>query len=1124
MALPLRPARGEARAGAGGVGGPWWDLRVDLLPPRSARPSLSTGAAAVGGPSDPDTRVVLDPSQQRARDAAREVPVALVLGAAGTGKTTLALELVADAVARDGLRPDEVLVISATRRGAGALRDALAARLGMTVRGAVVRTAPSAAFSVLAKSAQSFGDPAPTLITGPEQDLVLAELLLGHARGEGRPVGWPSSIPTETLALRGFRDELRDLLMRSAERGVTPQGLAALGERHGRPEWVAAATVYSEYLDVMALRQLTPDAGARFDPAVVVDEAARVLADWDDDDAPRWRLVVVDDYQESTAATARLCHILAADGARLVLLADPDSAVQAFRGASPALVGRAAAGRAPEPGSRPAEGAAVGELGAEVFVLDTVWRHGPQIRRATGIVTQEIGSVGSVEHRRARSSADRQDSVEVVLLPSTAGEEAFVARTLRAEHLLHGTPWSQMAVVARSGGALVRLRRALSSASVPVALLGADVPLRDEPAVRPLLGALRAAVTGDLDVETVVDLLTSPLGGLDAVGLRRLRRALRTEELGAGGGRSSDALLVELVGDPARTASLRSDVARAPRRVAAMLAAGREATLAEGATAQTVLWAVWAAADVSDTWRAVAVNGGPGSPRADSDLDAVMSVFRAAENFVDRMPQSPPLAFVEYLESQDLPADSLAARAAAGDTVQLLTPAGAAGGEWDVVVVAGVQDGTWPDLRLRDSLLGSQALVEVLAGRSGDASGIGPEARRSVLADELRAFAVAVSRARRRLVVTATRDADNEPSVLVDLVAPPSAGADDENAQDEGPSPLLAAPLDLRGVVATLRTELAAELADEARDGRPSEAAAIAALLASLAHEGVMEADPHTWYGSSEVSSSSPLREPDALVPVSPSKVEQVHRCSLRWALETAGGTRADALSQSVGTLIHDIARELPAAGHAELAAALDRRWDELGMPAGWPTVQARRRADGMVQRLADYYKDIAGDVVVEESFEVQVGRAVLRGAVDRLESSEGGVRVTDLKTGKGVPTSREAETNAQLGAYQLAVEAGAFPSVPPGTRSVGAQLVFISEGARATRRVQPPLGDAEGSWARTLVEEAAETMAGAGFTAAENPMCAMCGVRRSCPLQPEGRHVVADQPEDPQEREGARP
>lgn len=1070
----------------------------------------------------------------------------MVLGAPGTGKSVLAQEVVVAAVDA-GLRAEDVLVLSATRRGAGELRDALAGRLSAATRGAVVRTAASAAFSVLARSAQVAGDPPPTLITGPEQDLVLAELLAGHARAEGVQVGWPATIPDETLTLRGFRQELRDLLMRAAERGLGPQDLSELGAEHARPEWTAAARLYDEYLSVMALRQLTPDAGARFDPAVVVDEAARVLERWDDENKPSWRLVVVDDYQEATAATARLLHLLAADGARLVLLADPDTSVQAFRGASPSLVGRAAAGRRPAPGTVPGASGSVGELGAEVFVLSTVWRNGPAVRAVTRAVTQEIGSVGAVEHRRAGADGDTADVVETAVLASAALEEAHVARVLRAEHLLSGTPWSRMAVVARSGSALLRLRRALASSGVPVAIVGADVPLRDEPAVRPLLAAVRAVLAEEIDIDAAVELLTSPLGGIDAVALRRLRRHLRSEELDSGGGRSSDTLLVEMLGDPARVASLPSDVGRAPRRVARLLAAGRAAVQESGATAQTVLWALWDAADVAETWRSSAVNGGPGAARADRDLDAVMALFRAAEQFVDRVPHATPLAFVDHLEAQDLPADSLAARAATTQTVQLLTPAGAAGGGWDVVVVAGVQDGTWPDLRLRDSLLGSQALVEVLTGRSDGTTDPGTaarEARRAVLSDELRAFAVAVSRARRRLVVTATSDADTAPSVFLDLVAPgPGAGEMDGSTTDgEPPAPAGppanqtggvvdagAAPLDLRGVVATLRTELAAEVVAAevvsaevlaAQVPRPhtgpqgspdtsARAAALAALLARLARAGISEADPQTWYGSGEVSSTDPLRGPDELVGVSPSKVEQVHRCSLRWALESAGATAADAVSQSVGTLIHDIARELPSAGHAELAARLDARWSELGLVEGWPSLQQRRRADAMVRRLADYYTTVPGDVLVEETFEVTVGRAVLRGSVDRLETTEGGVRVTDLKTGRSPASKNETRTNAQLGAYQLAVNEGAFAALPSAVRSSGAQLVFVGGGTRAAVREQRPLDEDPDDWARALVEDAAETMAGARFAAVENSLCAMCGVRRACPLQPEGRSLV---------------
>src|SRR5690606_21961869 len=237
-------------------------------------------------------------------------------------------------------------------------------------------------------------------ISGPEQDHVLAELLAGHAEGEGARVAWPPSVPREALALRGFRDELRDLLMRAAERGLGPGDLDALGTRHGRPEWCAAAAVYAEYLAVTRLRSSTPDTGARVDPAVVVDEAAEALQAWEQEvpgaARPRWSLVVVDDYQDATAATARLLHVLHGDGADLVLLADPDSAVQTFRGAMPTLVERAPVG---PPGSE------LGAFAADETVLSGVWRHGSVLRTAVRTVTDQVRGPGR-SHRTAPARTD----------------------------------------------------------------------------------------------------------------------------------------------------------------------------------------------------------------------------------------------------------------------------------------------------------------------------------------------------------------------------------------------------------------------------------------------------------------------------------------------------------------------------------------------------------------------------------------------------------------------------------------------------------------------------------------------------------------------------------------------
>ncbi|MEU2201761.1 PD-(D/E)XK nuclease family protein [Isoptericola sp. NPDC019482] len=1135
--------------------------------------------------------VVLDATQEAAVAAALEGDVTLVVGAPGTGRTTVATSVAVRAMCDDdgaaGVDPSRVLVLAASRRSAARLRDEVTARAGRTVGAPMVRTPASAAFAVLRSRAAAHGDAAPTLVSGPEQDLVLAELLDGHLLGEGTDLALPPGLPEESLGLRGLRQELRDLLMRAAERGLGPVDLDELGRRHDRPEWVLAAQLYEEYLDVTTLRLGTPDAGARYDPAGVIDEAAHALAGWDDElpDVPRpsWDLVVVDDYQEATVATARLLHVLHDAGARLVLLADPDSAVQGFRGASPGLVGRAAA---------PARAGVVGAFDARTVVLGTAWRQPEELRAVTRAVTSRIATVSGALHRgagprpaavdraepvdtadvggergaedlsrdasalspeaapattaegpgRAGAKAPAGDGgteetpggVQVAVLAGPAQEAAFVARELRAEHLLHGTPWERMAVVARSGDRLASLRRDLVAASVPVALLGSDLPLRDEPAASPLLAALRVCAAGGgvdrliadelgepgvgsaLDPETAALLLTSPVGGLDAVALRRLRRALRAEELSGGGGRSSDALLVEVLDDPARAETLAAPVRRGPVAVARVLAAGRAAAGEPGATAQTVLWAVWAATGLADRWRDQALAGGPAGARADRDLDAVLALFRAAETYVDRMPGAPVAAFVDYLASQDLPADSLAASAVGAHAVEALTPAGAAGREWDVVVVVGVQDGVWPDLRLRDSLLGSQALVELLAGRSDDAHGMGPEARRQVLADELRAFAVATSRARRRLVVTAVEDAEDAPSVFLDLVAPP----DGDRTDADGPDPrrvTVGPPLDLRGVVAEARATLVREAGhpspDVPDDGRPDGPAGVAAaLLADLADVGVAEADPRTWYGVATTSSEAPLWGPDDVVTVSPSKVETVSTCALKWAFESAGATAPDATHQTLGTLVHAIAEDLPKASLTALRAELDRRWPELALPDGWPARQLRNRAERMIERLAAYYAEAGDPLLVEPDFDLTVGRARLRGKIDRVEDAgDDGVAVADLKTGRSAPARAKATEHPQLGAYQLAVSEGAL-DLPPGTSSAGARLVYVgTPTVGPTLRDQPALqvGEDGSSWARALVESAADTMAAGRFTAHENDLCPMCPVRRSCPVQPEGRNVI---------------
>jgi RecB family exonuclease len=671
-----------------------------------------------------------------------------------------------------------------------------------------------------------------------------------------------------------------------------------------------------------------------------------------------------------------------------------------------------------------------------------------------------------------------------------------------------------MAVVTRSGERVTSLRRALAVAGVPVSVLGSQVPLRDEPAVRPLLDVL-AVVTGRaaLDPAVAAGLALSPVGGLDAVGLRRARRALRADELGGGGGRASDELLVAALDEPGMLVGLRPEVGGPVRRLARVLAAGRSAAAEPGADAHAVLWAVWDATGLSEPWRRAALAGGAAGQRADRDLDAVLALFRAAETFVERTPAAPPQSFVDWLLAQDVPADTLAARARR-ESVPVLTAAGAAGREWDLVVVAGVQEGSWPDLRLRDSLLGAQALVDLLDGRAGE--GGAPDvaaARQAVLADELRSFAVACSRARSRLVVTAVADLDSEPSPFVDLVVPPAPGpgsGPDDEAADARLVTQLPVPLDLRGLVARLRGRLEETAGGEA----PDEAAA--RVLARLAVAGVDGAAPTQWHGLAAPSTDEPLWPADTRVPVSPSRIELAATCALRWALEAAGGTPTSTREQSLGTLVHAIAQEHPEGTYDELLAALDERWASLGLHGGWPEAATRRKAEGMVCRLAAYLRGAGAPLLVEADFTLETSRAAVHGKVDRVEAAPPGedgherARVVDLKTGSQV-TGSKAEVNPQLAAYQLAVDSGAFEGLAPGTTSAGATLLYVGAGAArdGSRKEQSALDDGRTDWANELIDGVAESMAASTFRATRNDDCRRCPVRSSCPVQPEGRQVT---------------
>jgi RecB family exonuclease len=241
-------------------------------------------------------------------------------------------------------------------------------------------------------------------------------------------------------------------------------------------------------------------------------------------------------------------------------------------------------------------------------------------------------------------------------------------------------------------------------------------------------------------------------------------------------------------------------------------------------------------------------------------------------------------------------------------------------------------------------------------------------------------------------------------------------------------------------------------------------------------------------------------------------------RCELRWFLEHVGGTETTTSAQNVGTLVHAVAESaLDDASSTEqaLLAKLDALLPTVELGRGWAAEKELAKARGMVAKLARWLADNRQQVVATElDFTVSVGRAVLGGRVDRLERDDlGRAVVVDLKTGSRSVAKDDVAEHAQLAAYQLAAEEGAFADLGLHA-SGGAALLQVGKGGLthdAREQRQESLSDyPDPDWARRLVTEAAEGMAGSAFRAMDNDLCTRCPVRTSCPVQDDGRMVTS--------------
>lgn len=465
--------------------------------------------------------------------------VTLVAGAPRSGKTEFALDMLIAAMKRYG-DANAVMTVSG-RQIADMLGDRAIRELSAVSQARPVTTLSAVAFRLLTAARSAQGKPLPKLLNGAEQDVIIRKVLASHV--EHRQHGdecatcdllrvyfavseWSGLVADDSTD--AFANQLRDMLARMNEIGAKPELenmlIARAASRNGeldarrerlRTQWRLAFALREEY---NAAIRAAYSGEYRLDASQLMIDATEAVSDIRDADIPN--MLIVDDFQDATLAGFALLEALHNRGTRLLLVGNPDEAVQTFRGSYPEYLFNEAQSRMGARLERIENLYAACENDVAQTIRNASNRQNVHDDYRTLVATRVSLSIASTEPTdvplperpgkmrnipgampiEALPSGNTDacvtpadGSVETALYRSSSEELDDVVWKIKTEHLQRSREWNDMAVITHDNATVRAFGERLRADGVPVRYSSVTRPLKDEPFVQGLFALIELA-------------------------------------------------------------------------------------------------------------------------------------------------------------------------------------------------------------------------------------------------------------------------------------------------------------------------------------------------------------------------------------------------------------------------------------------------------------------------------------------------------------------------------------------------------------------------------------------------------------------------------------------------------